>query len=361
MKKFKPYRAVTLGMRRMFREQNKFKRQTYFWASLLSLPVIVWTWLLRFDLPVWRFSYGILLIGLIISLLALLNPNLPLRWVERFILIVVTVVGFIKYVYLLSDPAALQLTNWLGEIQATFWNFGLGFILIYIVFERKKAFWICTAQILLILTITLPHLGGFSDEILREFFRLETRLVAAAFLTLILAKAKDDLLETQNRVLDVETLAYLDPLTNLLNRRAFSQLMQSHLATNNLQIGLVLADVDFFKSINDAYGHEIGDETLRETAALLKASLRESDLVGRWGGEEFIIMLQQGDLLKHIQTIERIRQQFANSPLPNGLKITLSFGGSNFQKGDTFESLFSRADQALYVAKNKGRNRVEWL
>ncbi len=361
MKLFKRPRAIATGMRKIFREQNKFKRQAYFWASLISIPVIAWTWLLRFDLPIWRFSYGILLIGLCVCLAALLNPNIPLRWIERFIIVVNTAVGFAKYIYLINDPAATELNNWLGEIQAAFWNFNLGFLLIYIVFERKKAFWICFSQILLILTITLPHFGQFSSEILREFFRLETRLLATAFLTLILAKAKDDLLETQNRALEVETLAYLDPLTSLLNRRGFSQIIELHLAANNPQIGLVVADIDFFKSINDTYGHDTGDDVLRETAALLKAGLRESDLVGRWGGEEFIIMLRHGDAIKHIQTIERIRQQFANTPLQNGLRITISFGGSDFQKGDIFETLFARADQALYAAKSRGRNRVEWF
>lgn len=349
------------GLRAVFREQNRFKRQAYLWAVILSLPVITWNWLLRFDILFWRIAYGGLIAGLLIAGIGLLNPNLPLRWVERFVILLNFVFGFGKYVYLVYDPAAHELVNWLGEIQANFWTIAIGFILTYIVFERKRALWICLGQTALILLVTLPLLPEFSAEIAREFFRLETRLVAIAFITLILAKAKDDLIETQNRALDVETLAYLDPLTGVPNRRALSQIIEKRIAEPNAQLGLVVTDIDFFKSINDTYGHDIGDIVLRETASLLKNSLRERDLVGRWGGEEFVILLYEGNAVNHIHTIERIRQAIQNNAFANGLRVTCSFGGSDLQRGDTLEELFSRADQALYVAKSKGRNRVEWF
>lgn len=305
--------------------------------------------------------YGGLIIGLLLAGLALLNPNFPLRWIERFVIFINLAFGFGKYVYLLYQPDANQLVNWLGEIQAIFWTLAIGFILTYIFFDRKLAVWICLGQVFLILLITLPLLPEFSSEVQREFFRLETRLIAIAAITLILAKAKDDLIETQNRALDVETLAYLDPLTGVPNRRAISLQIEKRLTEPNAQLGLVVADIDFFKSINDTYGHDVGDSVLRETAALFKNSLRERDLVGRWGGEEFVILLHEGNAVNHIQTIERIRQAIQNNLFSNGLCVTCSFGGSDFQRGDTFEKLFSRADQALYVAKSKGRNRVEWF
>ncbi|GAB4494862.1 MAG: hypothetical protein Fur0016_32610 [Anaerolineales bacterium] len=360
MKPFRSAFSALGGLRTVFRQQNKFRRQAYLWAVFVSLPVIVWTWLLRFDILFWRVTYGGLMVGLLLAAAALLNPNLPLRWIERFVILLNFVFAFSKYVYLVYNPTAHELINWLGEVQANFWTIVIAFILSYIVFERKNALWICVGQIGLIFFVTVPRLSEFSGEILLEFFRLETRLVAVAFITLILAKAKDDLLETQNQALNVETLAYLDPLTGLPNRRAMSDLIEKRLAEPNAQLGLVVADIDFFKAINDTYGHGTGDIVLREAAALLKNSLRERDLVGRWGGEEFIILLQEGDAIKHIQTIERLRQT-VESHLFAKLHITFSFGGSDLQRGDTFEKIFSRADQALYVAKSKGRNRVEWL
>jgi len=331
------------------------------WAVLISLPVILWTLFSRSDLLFWRVIYVGLVIGLIIVGGALLNPNIPLRWIERFTVLLTAAFGFSKYTYLVYGSEVRQLINWLIEIQATFWVIAIGFLATYIVFDRKKALWICLGQVAVIFLVTLPHLEFFSSEIRHEFLRLETRLVAVAFITLILAKAKDDLLETQNRALDVETLAYLDALTGLPNRRAVSQMIEKRMAETKPEMGLVVADIDFFKSINDTYGHDIGDRVLREVASLLKSSLRERDLVGRWGGEEFIILLHEGNVIKHMQTIERIRRLFENTAIANGLHITLSFGGSDWQTGDTLEKLFARADQALYVAKSKGRNRVEWV
>lgn len=361
MKPEPPARSLFGGLRSVFREQNKFRRQTYLWAVILSLPVIAWNWLLLFDILFWRIAYGGLIVSLLIAGIGLLNPNLPLRWVEQFVILINFAFGFGKYIYLMYTPAAYELVNWLGEIQANFWNIAIGFILTYIVFERKRALWICLGQTALILFATLPLLPEFSAEIAREFFRLETRLVAIAFITLILAKAKDDLIETQNRALDVEILAYLDPLTGLPNRRALSQMIEKRIAEPNAQLGLVVTDIDFFKSINDTYGHDIGDTVLREAASLLKNSLRERDLIGRWGGEEFVILLYDGNVVNHIQTTERIRHVIESNTFANGLRVTFSFGGSDFRYGDTLEKLFSRADQALYVAKSKGRNRVEWF
>lgn len=346
-------------LRTLFRVQNKFRRQAYLLAVLIAIPIIASVWLSRFDIAVWRSLYGGLLISLLLAGGGLLISNLPLRWIERFVLGIIFTFGLGKYVYLVYEPSARELINWL-EIQAIFWTFAIGFIVAYQVFDRKTALWLCLTQVVLILLVTLPLFDDFSGEILREFFRLEVRLVAIAFLVLILAKAKDDLRETQDRALDVEMLAYLDPLTGLANRRSISQLIEQRLAQPNPELALVVADIDFFKSINDAHGHDTGDNVLREVASLLKGSLRERDVVGRWGGEEFIILLHQGKALNHIQTIERLHRMFENKTLSSGLRITLSFGGADWRKGDTLEKLFARADQALYVAKSKGRNRVEW-
>ncbi|MBI4760026.1 MAG: GGDEF domain-containing protein [Chloroflexota bacterium] len=361
MKFSRPAVPSPAGLRTVFRKQNKFKRHAYLWAVLLSLPVITWTWLLHFDIFFWRVIYGGLLVGLVIAGIGLLNPNIPLRWIERFIILVNFAFLLSKYIYLLYNPSSHELGNWSGEIQAVFWSSAIGFILVYIFFERRIALWICIGQIVLFLLVTLPLFSGFSDEILREFFRLETRLIAVAFITLILAKAKDDLIETQNRALHVETLAYLDPLTGVPNRRALSQMIEKRMTEPSIQLGLVVADLDFFKLINDTYGHDTGDAILRETVALFKGCLRERDLIGRWGGEEFVILLQDGNTAAHIQTIERLRRNIESQVFVNGLRVTCSFGGSDYQRGDTFERLFFRADQALYAAKSKGRNRIEWL
>lgn len=114
--------SVPAGLRAVFREQNRFKRHASLWAVILSLPVITWTWLLRFEISFWRWMYGGLIVGLMLAGGALFNPNLPLRWVERFVILLTFTFSVGKYIYLVYEPTAHELVNWLGEIQAIFWT-----------------------------------------------------------------------------------------------------------------------------------------------------------------------------------------------------------------------------------------------
>jgi diguanylate cyclase (GGDEF)-like protein len=124
-----------------------------------------------------------------------------------------------------------------------------------------------------------------------------------------------------------------------------------------------LLDVDHFKDINDRYGHESGDESLIAIAEGIRNSLRESDFCGRWGGEEFLVTLPHTDLQVAGFVAERVRQAVANLPafiLDNGItiKVTVSIGLTELRPDDTTKTLLSRADKALYQAKDEGRNRT---
>jgi len=119
-----------------------------------------------------------------------------------------------------------------------------------------------------------------------------------------------------------------------------------------------MADIDHFKAINDTYGHPIGDSVLQEFSSILKQSVREVDHTGRWGGEEFVIVLPktiQSDGERIAITLQKKIE--ANSFTKVG-QVTASFGVTQTQKGDTIESLFKRLDEALYRAKQSGRNQV---
>lgn len=121
-------------------------------------------------------------------------------------------------------------------------------------------------------------------------------------------------------------------------------------------------DVDYFKQINDRYGHEHGDQVLSEISRLLKLALREQDYVGRWGGEEFLAVLPNADSRRAMQVAERVRQTVAQHDWQQyGLDapVTLSIGISQHQAGEVLGDSVSRADAALYMGKHGGRNRVE--
>ncbi|WP_162984528.1 GGDEF domain-containing response regulator [Poseidonibacter antarcticus] len=166
-------------------------------------------------------------------------------------------------------------------------------------------------------------------------------------------KEKSNLLEYQ---------ASHDTLTGLFNRNKFNSLLgkeirRSSRYRNNLS--LILFDIDFFKIVNDEYGHQIGDEVLKEIAKLITQNVREHDTIVRWGGEEFLLLLPETDLKGASIVAEKIRITIYKQPLTKfKLNITASFGVSILKDDDTEESFISRSDEALYEAKETGRNKV---
>jgi diguanylate cyclase (GGDEF)-like protein len=162
----------------------------------------------------------------------------------------------------------------------------------------------------------------------------------------------------------VERQALVDGLTGLANRRAASDALHGETArAERLEtpLSVVLADLDEFKEVNDAHGHAVGDEVLRVVAEVLRETLRESDVAGRWGGEEFLLLLPGADEEGAAQLAERVRVALAARSIPSvpGLHVTASFGVAEYAGETTPEQLLEAADGALYRAKRAGKGRVE--
>src|SRR5690606_10371383 len=123
---------------------------------------------------------------------------------------------------------------------------------------------------------------------------------------------------------------------------------------------VIFLDIDYFKSINDTYGHTVGDEVLVDLARLLQHETYSGELVGRYGGEEFVVVCPGTDLMQSIKRAERLRVAISRGHLGNvkGLEVTASFGVTQSEPGDSVESIIRRADKALYKAKDLGRNRT---
>lgn len=159
-------------------------------------------------------------------------------------------------------------------------------------------------------------------------------------------------------------LATRDELTGLPNRRAMQDLMELE-RRRNLRSGrpLLLAqlDIDHFKHVNDTHGHATGDRALQAFAGIVRASVRDTDVLARWGGEEFVLLLSDTQTEDARDLLERMRQAVAAMEIPHPagtLSMTVSVGLAVHQPGDTVEQTLERADQALYTAKSLGRNRV---
>ncbi|CAD5106903.1 sensor domain-containing diguanylate cyclase [Zestomonas carbonaria] len=163
---------------------------------------------------------------------------------------------------------------------------------------------------------------------------------------------------------DIEALATTDMLTGLPNRRGFDLLAGQALREaqrNQEPLSALLIDIDHFKALNDSHGHLAGDQVLSSFASRLRDSLRQSDILCRWGGEEFIVLLKNTDHHAAYQLAEKLRQRINDSSFRFAeaeLKVETSLGLTELRADDTLHSLISRADHALYRAKQSGRNRV---
>jgi diguanylate cyclase (GGDEF)-like protein/PAS domain S-box-containing protein len=173
---------------------------------------------------------------------------------------------------------------------------------------------------------------------------------------------------TQMKLLqkELETLATTDSLTGIYNRRHFIELMEKEISRaqrSRTPLSIAMIDIDYFKRINDAHGHPVGDSVIKALVAIFKDDLRPYDFLGRLGGEEFAIAMIECDLQEAFTVSERLRERVMNHIIKadcQEINMTISVGVAELSEDvGSFESIFNRADEALYLAKSLGRNRVE--
>ena len=168
----------------------------------------------------------------------------------------------------------------------------------------------------------------------------------------------------QRQLKDLYEFSVLDPLTQVANRAEFERVQHEYVLafqqSDDFNCSIIICDIDYFKSINDNFGHTVGDEALMSFAEMLKRYVRPQDLVARYGGEEFVILCADCDTAAAVQRAEEIRMALYKTPQPmlEGKSISASFGVSELREGDTATDFFVRADTALLKAKETGRNRV---
>jgi diguanylate cyclase (GGDEF)-like protein len=150
-----------------------------------------------------------------------------------------------------------------------------------------------------------------------------------------------------------EKIAITDNLTEILNRSGCEKYIK-HLQN----YALMVIDIDFFKKINDTYGHDTGDEVLKDLSEIITNTIRQNDIVCRWGGEEFVVILPNASLDDAIKVAEKIRNNIKKHMFSKDIKLTVSIGISIFEKN--FSKTFKKADEKLYEAKNSGRDRVSF-
>ena len=276
---------------------------------------------------------------------------------------------------LLLGTAMVQVlasTAWVGWESGLHLYLLLAAQLVFMVFTQRQRLlrWVVAGvalAVFLVAQFTLPSstaMVEMADVILNTMFSINALLVAsmlfilAAYSHYRAEKAQEEASESAARA---EYLANTDALTGLATRRPVMERLEVLSQAGSQEYCLAVADLDHFKEINDAHGHGCGDAALAEVGARLRSSLRVSDSVGRWGGEEFIFVLPDASLSDAVIMMERVRSRVGATAIPCGdheHAITVSIGLTSGDDGGTPHHAIMRADTALYEAKSAGRDRV---
>lgn len=204
--------------------------------------------------------------------------------------------------------------------------------------------------------------GYAVEDVLRPWYgKLAAHAVAVLLLSGISIALAHSYQQNQTNAIQMEVLAMNDQLTGLMNRRSFDVLARARLAQDqqrDMATAFIMIDIDHFKNINDRHGHETGDVVLKAISEAIRDNFRSTDLVCRWGGEEFLCYLPGADLHIALQLAGRLRERVEHTRLILDLQVTVSAGIALLTPTDTLEDVIRRADERLYQAKRSGRNRV---
>ena len=291
------------------------------------------------------------------------------RPTPRWLLYGPVIIAFLVFFIYVREPRERLVYSGLafGVAQLT-----TGIALVYLrIAAEHRTRWLLAGSFMLMAAglLWLSFTAWFEPEAIMPTFGASTTPGPAllAFYCVTIASSFAFLLMHKERA-DRETyeLATTDSLTGVYNRRTFKELAEPQLSRSRRAkqpVALLMLDLDHFKRINDTYGHLAGDDVLKAFASLVRTCLRKEDLLARYGGEEFVVLLPGASETDAATLGERIREEVAAHPLDaNGhlVRVTVSVGVAA-ESGDTLaslEAMLGRADEALYVAKNQGRNRV---
>lgn len=338
----------------------------YLSGVVVGVPAIILIWLAQRNQDPF-IAYGYPLLALVVLSAALVLYRWPdsLPRIEAGMLLVVGAL-------ILSRMAYVQLTvpltenAWLHLGPTVYMNLVVWIVFANMVMLPRKALW---ASFTLILLSTALGLTRFIPESLTaagnlglvSLMRHEVYLLVIAIFIFVLAKSKDDHYLARLDAKRLQEVAQTDALTGLPNRLLLDQELQRALdvaGRHSRPLALIMFDLDRFKSVNDQYGHLVGDKVLQEVAALVRPLLRTGDLLGRWGGEEFLILAPETSLEQARNLAERIRLQFESHVFSRDLTITASFGVVAGSGLESSAELYERVDALLYAAKGTGRNKV---
>jgi diguanylate cyclase (GGDEF)-like protein len=282
------------------------------------------------------------------------------------------IVSFVAFMIYMAVDISIVLSTWQQSNDAyrlattPLW-IPLVYVTAFFFFETRQALIISLLFFVLLLIpggIYLMDQGSASFQIVDFQILVNIYCANAIYIPVLsgIALLKERYIKAAALAEALSHVAHIDGLTNVYNRRHLDLTLRQAIEQTQRygrSLAVLLLDVDCFKHINDAFGHDVGDQILIGITSVIRQELRTTDTFGRWGGEEFLVVAPETDLEQAQQLAERLREIIAQWVHERVGSVTASFGVSTYRLGDTVEAMVKRADDALYQAKLNGRNRVE--
>lgn len=206
-------------------------------------------------------------------------------------------------------------------------------------------------------TVCMTNLKGSNEKV----FKITVNLLESKKDYYVVSL--NDITDVLEQTTKLKKIANYDSLTGIYNRKRFDELFEQtviNFSNNQLETSIIMFDIDNFKNINDTYGHTTGDKVIKSVANSAKSSIRKNDILARWGGEEFIIILQNSDKSIALNVAEKIRKEINETQIEKITNISCSFGVYQYQNDDTSNKILENVDKFLYDAKQNGKNRVSF-
>ena len=358
------YDTESLEFKQVRNEQAK--RRVYITGLLLVSAVLLCAWLFRTPSDIYREVTAPVFILMLPALAIIIWRDwMPLVRMETLMLVTVSAMPLSRQLWLYHFAGAAG-EEWLRLLGNTYWATSAVLVLIFTIGDRQRGLRTGTAVVLISVLIAIIGTAtglarndlpaGVITYIVGSLLFLTLFLVLMSVATIM----RDQWHTAISRAAVYSRWALTDKLTGLANRRAGMDLLARECATtsrHNRPLSIIMGDLDNFKQVNDTAGHAAGDAVLRGVADIFLSTIRQSDVVVRWGGEEFLIITVDTNLEEARTLAERCRGAIETDSI-TGVRMTMTFGIAQYRNGDTEESLLARADANLYTGKKSGANQV---
>jgi len=346
---------------------DRVKRRTYLIATLAGLPAVLLVWIsMGPEGLTANLAFSLFVLFYVACILAIWSRVVSIRLAERVMFLGVVLFALAHLSYVLYANGSLADSRTIIT-EVTYTTLTVLYVVAYLIFDNRTALRISLSlfglELFAVLAKALSEVpaGPKPAEIL---WLLRMHAFMGAVIALIYASSylKVQLFKQREMAEVMHRLAHTDPLTGVANRRElYSDLQRESDKSERYgrPLSIIFFDLDHFKAVNDTYGHVCGDNVLCEVVRSVESVLRATDRLGRWGGEEFVVLAPETDLREASRLAERLRVEIATHRHHPAPTVTASFGFAQYETGDTPDTLIKRADQALYKAKILGRNRAE--